>query len=200
MPETADNPFWDFSLAVYRRGGVAEACLALQDRHGLDVNLLLHCLWAGSRGRRFEAGEIAELSAAVGPWHEAVVKPLRGVRRWLKDQQYAPQGPAEALRQAIKARELEAEAIEQRILHERMAIPPAEGTPSCAGSNLASYLAATGVTPDSDDTACLAGCPVDGGGFNSSPFTGFRHRKRGWFRPRASIVPLRFDGGYRKST
>lgn len=156
MPETADNPFWDYSLSIYRREGVAEACLALQDRHGLDVNLLLYCLWAGSRGHRLEAGEIGALSAAVGPWHEAVVKPLRAVRRWLKDQRSAPKIPAEALRQSIKARELQAEAIEQAILHDRMAIPPAEGTPYCAGANLAAYLEFAGIRPDSEDTANLA--------------------------------------------
>ena len=47
------TPFWDFSLAVYGRPGVAPACLALQQRHGADVNLLLFCAWFGAahRGR-----------------------------------------------------------------------------------------------------------------------------------------------------
>jgi uncharacterized protein (TIGR02444 family) len=156
MPEAADNPFWDFSLALYRRGGVAEACLALQDRHGLDVNLLLYCLWAGSRGHRLDAGEIDALSAAAGPWHEAVVEPLRAARRWLKDQKSAPPGPAEALRQAIKARELEAEAIEQGILHDRMVIPPAEGTLRHGAASLMAYIDFAGIHPDSEDTANLA--------------------------------------------
>jgi len=39
------NPFWDFSLAVYRRPGVAAACLRLQDEAGVDVNLLLYFCW-----------------------------------------------------------------------------------------------------------------------------------------------------------
>ncbi|HEY9550471.1 MAG TPA: TIGR02444 family protein, partial [Kiloniellaceae bacterium] len=49
-----ETPFWQFSGAVYARRGVAEACLALQQRHGLDVNLLLFCAWAGSNGRRLD--------------------------------------------------------------------------------------------------------------------------------------------------
>jgi hypothetical protein len=36
-----DNPFWDFSLALYAKEGVADACLLLQDKLGYDVNLLL---------------------------------------------------------------------------------------------------------------------------------------------------------------
>ena len=43
--------FWAFSLEFYARPGVAEACLALQDRHGLDVNILLLCCWLGWSGR-----------------------------------------------------------------------------------------------------------------------------------------------------
>ena len=72
MAADSDNPFWDFSLAVYHRPGVAQACLALQDRRGLDVNLLLFCCWAGSLGRRLEPQDIARLRRAVGDWQERV--------------------------------------------------------------------------------------------------------------------------------
>ncbi len=112
----ADHPFWDFSLAVYGRPGVAEACLALQDRHGLDVNLLLFCCWAGAKGRALDAGDMARLIAAAGPWNAEVVRPLRTARRWLKTQRSAPRDQAEILRARIKADELEAERLEQSIL------------------------------------------------------------------------------------
>ncbi|MFB3151067.1 MAG: TIGR02444 family protein, partial [Alphaproteobacteria bacterium] len=46
-----DNPCWDFALVVYRRDGVAEACLALQESQGVDVNVLLFCCWLGESGR-----------------------------------------------------------------------------------------------------------------------------------------------------
>jgi uncharacterized protein (TIGR02444 family) len=39
--EFPDHPFWDFSLQVHQCLGVPEACLELQTRHGLDVNMLL---------------------------------------------------------------------------------------------------------------------------------------------------------------
>ena len=40
-----DNAFWKFSLAVYAAPGVPEECLAVQERYGVDVNVLLFCAW-----------------------------------------------------------------------------------------------------------------------------------------------------------
>ncbi|MEE8535925.1 MAG: TIGR02444 family protein, partial [Kiloniellales bacterium] len=138
MPEPAaafpGNPFWDFSLAVYGRAGVGEACVALQDRHGLDVNLLLLCCWAATRGRGLDATGLSRLVAAVAGWQREVVRPLRGVRRWLKTQSADAAGPAGALRAAVKAQELEAERVEQFLLFEAMGTAGAgkAGVPSPA--------------------------------------------------------------------
>ncbi len=44
------SPFWDYSLGIYRKPGVADACIALQDEFGLDVNMLLACLWFSAEG------------------------------------------------------------------------------------------------------------------------------------------------------
>src|ERR1700680_2972326 len=46
----AGSPFWRFSLRFYRQPGVADACIALQDARGVDVNILLFFLWLGSPG------------------------------------------------------------------------------------------------------------------------------------------------------
>ncbi len=161
MTTFPDNPFWDFSLAVYGRPGVAEACLRLQDRHGLDVNLLLVCCWAGTRGRGLEPTGMARLAASVADWHHAVVQSLRGVRRWLKTQTAAPADLAGALRTTIKGKELEAERIEQQLLYEALgepaAGPAAEGGEDVlAAQNLRLYLRESGVEPDAVDTTALA--------------------------------------------
>ncbi len=156
MSDSDENPFWDFSLAVYGREGVAPACLALQDRHGLDVNLLLFCLWAGTRGRALAAAELDRLIAAARPWQEGVVAPLRAARRWLKGRQPVPGDSAATLRSAIKERELDAEAIEQAMLFAQFPIPPGPGAPAAAAENLALYLTAMGITPDADDCTRLA--------------------------------------------
>lgn len=155
------NPFWDFSLAVYGRPGVSEACLRLQDRHGLDVNLLLVCCWAGAQGRGLDSAGIARLAAAVADWHHAVVQPLRGVRRWLKTQAVAPEDLAGALRATIKAKELEAERIEQQLLYDALGEPAADtasrgGEDALAAKNLRLYLEVSGLEPDAVDTAALA--------------------------------------------
>ena len=42
---SAGSPFWRFSLRFYRRREVADACIALQEEAGVDVNLLLFLLW-----------------------------------------------------------------------------------------------------------------------------------------------------------
>ncbi|MGI9492931.1 MAG: TIGR02444 family protein, partial [Geminicoccaceae bacterium] len=45
-----ESPFWDYSLSLYGRPGVEQACLELQRRHGLNVNLLLFAFWLADRG------------------------------------------------------------------------------------------------------------------------------------------------------
>ena len=49
-PSCRDSAFWRFSLELYARDGVPAACLALQDREGADVNLVLLALWLGESG------------------------------------------------------------------------------------------------------------------------------------------------------
>ncbi|RAK59221.1 TIGR02444 family protein [Phenylobacterium hankyongense] len=99
---------WDWTLAVYGRPGVPEACLALQDAHGQNTSFLLWAVWA-------EAGDPAllEQAAAVArAWEGAVLAPLRTVRRTLKAA--APpvdDGAREGLRDDVKAAELRAERV-----------------------------------------------------------------------------------------
>ena len=61
--DPGDNAFWRFSLRTYRAPGVEAACLALQERCGADVNLLLFCGWVGREGRVLDE---ASLRSAVG--------------------------------------------------------------------------------------------------------------------------------------
>ncbi|MFI5020941.1 MAG: TIGR02444 family protein [Alphaproteobacteria bacterium] len=169
--------FWDFSLAVYGREGVAAACLALQERHGADVNLLLFCCWHARSGRGALAGEgLRRAAAAVEPWHGQLVRGLRAVRVRLR----CPSAPlpqatdallaelAEALRKKVAAVELEAEHLEQLLLaasapplpSERTSVPLAKRASDAAGGASA-YLALLGAALDpvdrSDLLAVLAG-------------------------------------------
>ncbi|MFI4987230.1 MAG: TIGR02444 family protein [Alphaproteobacteria bacterium] len=156
--------FWDFSLAVYGRKGVASACLSLQERHRVDVNLLLFCCWLGASGRGAVAGDgLARVAAAVDGWHGGVVRGLRAVRVLLKGESGGRAGelPA-ALRKKVAALELEAEHIEQLrlaglappALAAKLVAPPAERARDAA-RGAAGYLASLGATLDSADRDAL---------------------------------------------
>ena len=155
-----DGRFWAFSLEVYGRPGVAPACLALQDRHGLDVNLLLFCCWAASQGVTLDQRTLAAAEEAVAGWRNQVVKPLRGLRRRLKrDMEGFPAAETAALREKVKAVELDAERLEQTRLEQQL--PPARETaesgPVLAVRALRLYFRLEGVDPDDvDDRDCQA--------------------------------------------
>ena len=106
-----NTPLWGFSLAVYGGDGVADECLDLQERLGLDVNILLCAAFIGAvEGVRLEVSDLAAANAEVASWQADIVCPLRQVRRTLKPLS------AEGLRAQVKAAELEAEKIELAML------------------------------------------------------------------------------------
>ncbi|CAO3352715.1 hypothetical protein [Azospirillum palustre] len=115
------NPFWDFSLAVYGRPGVPACCLSLQDRRGVDVNVLLFAAWAGLEcGIRLSAEELGRIDAAVAAWREEVVRPLRALRRRAKAED-------DAFYRRMKAAELEAERVQQDRLFAAAGFAPQPG-------------------------------------------------------------------------
>ena len=102
---------WAFTVAMYGRDGVAKLCLELQDRCGLDVNMLLFMFYLGQKG--LAPHSVNALEEAVRDWRDNVIIPLRQTRRFLRDE---PRKAAQDLRQKVKADELQAERIEQHIL------------------------------------------------------------------------------------
>ncbi|QCG96555.1 TIGR02444 family protein [Azospirillum sp. TSA2s] len=126
------NPFWDFSLAVYGRPGVPACCLALQDRRGVDVNVLLFAAWAGLEcGVRLSAGDLARIDGAVSGWREEMVRPLRALRRRAKAED-------DTLYRRMKAAELEAERVQQdRLFAAGGFLPQPGGSVALAAANMA---------------------------------------------------------------
>jgi uncharacterized protein (TIGR02444 family) len=119
-PVEMDSPLWRFSLAVYRGAGVQEECLDVQERFGVDVNLLMLCGYAGVvEGAVLSPSDVADALEASGAWHASAVRTLRQVRRTLKPWG-SGEGPfahvVEALRTKVKGAELEAEQIEQAMM------------------------------------------------------------------------------------
>jgi uncharacterized protein (TIGR02444 family) len=159
----SDNPCWDFALLNYRRDGVGDACLALQESHGIDVNVLLFCCWLGESGRgALTTEEMTRALALVDPWHQAVVRQLRAVRTGLKggfgniDTAYS-----DPLRGQIMASELDAEHVEHMTLWAAFTrqiadpMPPAEARAKHAAANIARYFDALGVKLAAAETAHL---------------------------------------------
>ncbi|MEP9352251.1 TIGR02444 family protein [Xanthobacter sp. KR7-65] len=148
MGDDAAAALWAFALAVYGHPGVGEACLALQDRRGANVPLLLFVLWLGAeRGVWLTTGEIEDLGREVEAWHGEIVGVLRALRRRLKGGPLpAPNPPSDALRETIKAAELAAERIELDALAatRRRWIQTTEPSPDAAAANLAAILATLG--------------------------------------------------------
>jgi uncharacterized protein (TIGR02444 family) len=151
--------FWDFSLALYARPGVAPACLALQDQGGKDVIIALFCCWVGASGRgEIDAACLAAAEAMALPWRSRVVEPLRRTRHALK----AVAG-AEALYARMKEIELEAERGAHRRLAPLAPPPDAQATAAArrqaARANLLLYVgaAAASAAPIIASVDALAG-------------------------------------------
>jgi uncharacterized protein (TIGR02444 family) len=156
------NPFWRFSLRVYRVRAVQEACLALQDRCGADVNLLLFCGWTGQQGRRLDPRSLRLAIARVAGWQQEVIAPLRLARRGLKQQAACGAAPELAVRfrRRVAAIELDLERAEQSMLAELAAhwLPAAELVPprEAIEASLACYLRLLPVAAAPEDHAQLA--------------------------------------------
>jgi uncharacterized protein (TIGR02444 family) len=137
------SPFWRFSLQFYRQPRVADACIALQEESGVDVNLLMFLLWNATRRRTFLPDQVDWIESKISAWRESAVIPLRSVRRALKvSTLLVPAPAAEAFRTKIKAVELEAERLQQEAMYDlEPHVPSGEEAPSTADAASASIAA-----------------------------------------------------------
>ena len=157
--------FWDFSVRTYRKPGVADACLALQDGYGVDVNVLLYCCWYGCTRGPLDGPALRQVLSFAEPWADRVVRPLRAARSWMKATGCTDTAVARAdcmlLRQKIKQIELEAEQLQQDTLQEltgESAPTQLETTLQSHNSllNINIYLQSLGVDFDSASQSALA--------------------------------------------
>jgi uncharacterized protein (TIGR02444 family) len=118
--QSSESKFWTFSLTVYGDQAVQKECLDLQDKYGVNVNLLLFCAFVGAaHGAVLSHQAMKDAAAVVDLWHKNVVGRLREARRALKlfATETSPTGlSAAGLRVSVEASELEAERIEQAML------------------------------------------------------------------------------------
>jgi uncharacterized protein (TIGR02444 family) len=144
----AITPFWRFSLNYYRQAGVSDACIALQDGLGIDVNLLLFLLWLASESRQVSPDDVKKFDDGVRSWRELTIVPIRDTRRKLKGAATLVEpGEQEAFRNKVKAVELEAEQLQQQALYNFTKSGPlgSEAAPRAAArANIAAYERALG--------------------------------------------------------
>jgi uncharacterized protein (TIGR02444 family) len=156
---TLPSDFWTFSLTVYGDPDVQAECLALQDRDGIDVNLLLFCAYMGAKhGIILRDIDLRQAEDHLTQWQNEIVKPMRKARRALKPfatSNFPIASAAAALREQIKALELEAERIEQAVLDDwgvgRIRTCPRAEPAAAITANIRSFLAMHGgAAPPSD--------------------------------------------------
>lgn len=163
QPIGKGNPLWDFVVWAYAEPGVEKACLALQDRLGADVNMVLFCVWLSYRGTG--TSHLAKfLGAALKlsrDWRRDLVEPLRGCRENFKDYietsslAAGDRATAAALRERIKQCEMDMEQLQTLAFYGLVTNADDEGTARSAEeqkddalNNLTVYFAASGTKLD----------------------------------------------------
>jgi uncharacterized protein (TIGR02444 family) len=146
------SPLWRFSIKFYAVPGVAQACIELQDKANVDVNILFVLLWSATQGRAFNAADITEIERMIGPWRDIAVVPIRTIRRALKSPPAVLSAEtAEGFRTRIKAVELEAERLQQEALYELAQSGrfgrPAKSPSEAARDSVSSYQGVIGPFP-----------------------------------------------------
>jgi uncharacterized protein (TIGR02444 family) len=133
--------FIQFCLRLYSSPGVRPACLALQDRRGLDVNCLLLAVWAARAGLRLSSSAWRHLQAIASPIREGAVEPIRRLRRAISANESLAQELRAPLKRLLLYAELRAEQAEERQLFDaaRRLATPAPYTPRLLEENLEAY-------------------------------------------------------------
>jgi len=156
------HPFWDYSLEVYRRDGVSPALITFQDRHNLDVNILLLCLWAGQSGRgELDDADFSHVLSVSANWNPEIVCAIRAVRIRLREEiALVPKDLSDAVRKKLLELEIDCEHVEQLSFAAGLGRKKNDGGSSekklkDCGLNLKSYFGHKGCVPDADDRRAL---------------------------------------------
>ena len=73
--------FWRWAVARYDNVQVREVLLDLQESSGLIILEAMFLAWLGHRGQVIREGDQQRIRAAITPWVEGVVLPLRRQRQ-----------------------------------------------------------------------------------------------------------------------
>lgn len=154
------HPFWRFSVRIYSQTHVKNSMLTLQNERGLNVNVLLFCIWYGSTDQgRLSKLQFRNLLNTIQHWHDQIVVPLRRTRQRLKS---VDSNGWQDIRQEIGQHEIVAEQIEQLIMLENLVLSskPAKNNVQrivdiC--KNIATYYHVMHISCDARDSELVAG-------------------------------------------
>lgn len=110
LPSTPS--LWIFANDRYKRDGVSQLCLRLQNEQGFDTNLILFCCWFGTHYGIVEPALMQTLYEYSCNWNNNAVQPVRQTRGWLKaliESSPTNQQELTELREKVKEVELECE-------------------------------------------------------------------------------------------
>lgn len=108
-PDNQSSSLWPFAIKVYGNPPISHQCLQLQDRHGINVNMMLWCLWMGTEDYPLGVSQIRDAERRIDSVDTHYVKPLRQMRRRLKLEYGDTDQEITVLRDAVKNAELLAE-------------------------------------------------------------------------------------------
>lgn len=148
-----------YSIALYGREMVEESCLRLQDEYGLDVNAVLFCYWFGTRHGVIGEDLWIRIDETSSQWQDRLIRPLREARRWLKSPGFKPDQEKRELRERIKADEIAAELLQQRMMQEACAEivnSATAGAAEAARRNAEALLERRGIAIDDEIRDLLA--------------------------------------------
>lgn len=150
------SEFWNYSSQVWLLPNIEKNCLALQNDHEVNINILLYCCWVGDKNLIINDDNLQALLNAVQPWQE-IVEPLRESRKMMQQNLIAI--PANTLSQTIdniNEMEINTEHMTQLALEKALKLKTltnAKGKTNfeCSLSNIETYIRSLG-NIDSNET------------------------------------------------
>ncbi|MBY5993053.1 TIGR02444 family protein [Ferrimonas balearica] len=131
------DAYWQFSEGVWRQPGARHTALEMQDRYGLEPNLLLLALMLEQQGQFLDEQQFRQLELAQSSWSQRMLTPYRQLRRLAKHSL-----PEASYRQMLEVELVMEKRSQQLILKEL-----AHQQPAAEGDNLVACLEAQGIDP-----------------------------------------------------
>ena len=133
MKVESSKDFWDWAVGQYENEHLRASLLALQESQGLIILEAMYVAWLGRRGQQISVSEHQQLRAAITPWVNSIVLPLRRQRRlWSEDTAMMTN------RSHLLGLELDAERVLAKILAAALPVDPLQPQGAdCTHQNLA---------------------------------------------------------------